>query len=60
VKKGAVLLEIYAERSIKLDTALKLANELQPIILSKKPEDQMLLDRVPKKIASEKPFILER
>lgn len=60
VKKGSVLLEIYAERSIKLETALKLANELQPIILSKKPEDQMLLDRVPKKIASEKPFILER
>ncbi len=60
VKKDTVLIEIFAERSNKLETALELAKKLQPIVLSKKPEDQMLLDRVPKKVASEKPFILER
>jgi len=60
IKKDAVLLEIYAERSSKLESALELAKRLQPIVLSKKPEENMLLDRVPEKIAAEKPFMLER
>jgi len=60
VKKDGVLLEIYAERSSKLESALELAKKLQPIVLSKKPEEQMLLDRVPEKVASDKPFMLER
>ena len=60
VKKNAVLLDIYAERSSKLESALELAKRLQPIVLSKKPEERMLLDRVPEKIAFEKPFMLER
>jgi AMP phosphorylase len=60
VGKDGVLLEIYAERSGKLGSALELAKRLQPVVLSKKPEEQMLLDRVPEKIAGEKPFMLER
>lgn len=60
VKKGAVLLEIYAERSSKLESALELAKRLQPIVLSKKPAEQMLIDRIPEKTADERPFILER
>jgi AMP phosphorylase len=60
VKKDGALLEIYAERSGKLESALELAKRLQPIVLSKKPEEQMLLDRVPEKVASDKPFMLER
>jgi AMP phosphorylase len=60
VKKGGALLEIYAERSGKLESALELAKRLQPIVLSKKPEEQMLLDRVPEKMADDKPFMLER
>jgi AMP phosphorylase len=59
-KKDAVLLEIYAERSSKLESALELAKRLHPIVLSKKPEENMLLDRVPERIAAEKPFMLER
>jgi hypothetical protein len=39
---------------------MELAQRLQPVMLSKKTEEQMLLDRVPEKIASEKPFMLER
>jgi hypothetical protein len=39
---------------------LELAKRLQPIVLTKKPEEQMLLDRVPEKVASDKPFMLER
>ena len=60
VKKDGALLEIYAERSSKLQSALDLAKRLQPIVLSKKPEEQMLLDRVPEKVASDSPFTLER
>jgi AMP phosphorylase len=60
VKKDGALLEIYAERSSKLESALELAKRLQPIVLSKKPAEQMLLDRVPEKVASDKPFMLDR
>ena len=60
VRKGDVLFEIYAERSSKLNSALELAKMMEPIVLSKKAEEQMLLDKVPEKIAGSKPFVLER
>ncbi|MBY9013788.1 MAG: hypothetical protein KGD70_15555, partial [Candidatus Lokiarchaeota archaeon] len=60
VKKNGTLLEIYAERNTKLKTALELANKLKPIVLNKKIEDQMLLDKIPKKISDQKQFMLER
>jgi AMP phosphorylase len=60
VKKDSGLLEIYAERGSKLEAALELAKRIQPIMLSKKPEEQMLLDRFPEKVSSDKPFMLER
>jgi AMP phosphorylase len=60
VKKDGVLLEVYAERSTKLASALELAERLQPIVLSRKTEERMLLDQVPAKITREKPFIIER
>ncbi|KON32450.1 hypothetical protein AC478_00015 [miscellaneous Crenarchaeota group-1 archaeon SG8-32-3] len=60
VKKDGALLEIYAERSSKLQSALDLAKKLQPIVLSKKHEEQMLLDRVPEKVTVDSTFTLER
>ena len=60
VKKDGVLLEIYAERESKLEAALELAKRIEPIVLSKKPEEQMLLDRFPEKVSGDKPFMLER
>jgi AMP phosphorylase len=60
VKKGGVLFEIYAERTSKLEAALKLARNLQPMVLSRKAEERMLLDQVPEKVTREKPFMLER
>ena len=60
VKKDGVLLEIYAERSSKLQSALELAQRVQPVVLSKRPEERMLLDKFPEKIADEQPFMLER
>jgi AMP phosphorylase len=60
VKKGGVLFEIYAERTSKLEAALKLARNLQPMVLSRKAEERMLLDQVPEKVTREKQFMLER
>lgn len=60
VRRDGLLFEIYAERNSKLESALELANRLKPVVLSKKAEEQMLLDQVPERIAAEKPFMLER
>jgi AMP phosphorylase len=61
VRKDGVLLEVYAERSSKLASALELAKKLSPIALSKKPEEKMILDLVPEKFTREKlPFSLDR
>jgi AMP phosphorylase len=60
VKKDGILFEIYAERRSKLASALELAARLQPIVLTKKPEERMILDQIPEKIAREKQFSLDR
>ncbi len=60
VHKNGVLFEIYAERSSKLASALELAGQLSPIVLSKKPEEKMILDRVPEQGPHEKRFMLDR
>ena len=60
VKKGGVIFEIYAERNTKLEAAIELAKRLQPIGLSKKPEERMLMDRIPTRAIHRKTFMLER
>jgi len=60
VKKETTLFEIYAERAIKLEAAIELATKLQPIGLSKKTENRMIIDRIPKPIKHKKTFTLER
>src|SRR4030065_1242864 len=60
VRKGDLLFEVYAERGGKLESALELAKRLQPIVLSRKMEERMLLDHVPANIAPEETFVLGR
>ena len=60
VAKGEVLFQIYAEKNTKLAAALEMAKRLQPIGLSRKTEERMLLDQVPAKTTHAKPFMLER
>ena len=60
VHKGSVLFEIYAERSSKLASALALAEQLHPVMLTNKPAGKMILDRVPEKVIREKHFSLDR
>jgi AMP phosphorylase len=60
VHKDGLLFEVYAERSSKLASALDLAKRLSPIMLSKKPEERMILDQIPEKTSHEKAFMLDR
>jgi len=60
VKKGQAILEIVAERSTKLESAIELARKIQAIGLSKKPEDRMLMERIPTPVVHKKTFILDR
>jgi AMP phosphorylase len=60
IRKDGVLFEIYAERASKLESALALAKQLSPIVLSKKAEEKMVLDRVPEKMPRRKTFMLDR
>jgi AMP phosphorylase len=60
VKKGETLFEIYAERSVKLQAAIELAYRLEPVGLSQKPEDRMLMGRIPPPTIYRKSFTLER
>jgi len=60
VKKGDVLFEVHAERSTKLDSAAKIASELQPFGLSKRVGERMLMGRVPTHDRERRVFVLER
>ena len=61
VAKDAILFEVYAERSSKLESALELARKLEPVVLSRKTEERMLLDQYPAKIGErDKSFPFER
>jgi AMP phosphorylase len=61
VTKGEVLFHIYSESTQKLESALLLASNLDPIGVTGKFGEKMLVDRIPsEKIYYEKPFILER
>jgi AMP phosphorylase len=60
VDRNGVLFKIFAERNPKLESALKLACKLQPVGLSGKPEDEMLIERIPRRAIPKKAFILER
>jgi AMP phosphorylase len=60
VHKNGLLFEILAERSSKLSSAIDLAAHLMPIVLTKKPEERMILDQIPEKTTRAKPFHLDR
>jgi AMP phosphorylase len=62
IRKGDILFMVYSGSSQKLDYALQLAEELNPIGIIGKFGENMLVDRIPRKniAREEKPFILER
>ena len=60
VRKGGKLFTIYSSNNLDLNEALKLAEEFQPVVVAKRLEDKMLLDRIPSKTPHRKIVILER
>jgi AMP phosphorylase len=60
VRKGEALFEVYAERNTKLEGAVELAKRLNPIGLSERPQERMLMSRVPTRTIHRKTFMLER
>jgi len=60
VKKGDVIMEIYAERNTKLEAAEKLAKASPLMGIGKRWEEQMLIDQIPARAIHPKPFMLER
>lgn len=60
VKKGELLFTIFAENSIKLENAVKLAEISEPIGIGKEIGEKMLLERVPTKVPHRRVFMLER
>jgi len=60
VAKGQTIFEIYAERESKLEDALDIAKRMQPLVLSRKSEERMLLDQFPAKTTRAKAFALDR
>jgi AMP phosphorylase len=64
VKKGDALFDVYAERDTRLKSALTLTDTLHPIGLSRRPEDRMLVSRIPaptvRRARPPKTFMLER
>ena len=60
VKKGETLFTIYSDSTHKLDSALKLSQSYEPIIVGKSFEERILLTKVPETITHRKIFMLER
>jgi AMP phosphorylase len=61
VTKGDILYTIFSGSTQKLESSVQLAEDLNPVGITEKFGEKMLVDRIPtKKISREKPFILER
>lgn len=60
VKKGEVLMEIYAEKDGKLHRAIELAGTLDPVGVYARIQDRMFISKVPETAEHKKFFILER
>ena len=60
VKKGDILFTIYSDNYMRLNDAVNLAEELEPMVVGKRVEERMLLDKVFSEIPKKKIFMLER
>jgi AMP phosphorylase len=60
VEKGDILFTIYSDNYGRLNDAFNLSEELEPVVVGKKFEEKMLLDKVFSEIPRRKTFMLER
>ena len=60
VKKGDILFTIFSDNYQRLNEAFCLAEELEPVVVGKKFEEKMLLDKVFSELPRRKSFMFER
>ena len=60
IKKGDTLFTIHSNNYIRLSESTRLAEQLKPIVVGKKFEEKMLLERIYAEIPKSKIFMLER
>jgi AMP phosphorylase len=60
VKKGDTIFTIYSDNYMRLNDAVNLAEEVEPVVIGKRYEERMLLDKVFSEIPKKKIFMLER
>ncbi len=60
VKRGDVLFTVHSDNYIRLSDSAKLAEELKPIVVGKKFEEKMLLEKIFAEIPARRVFMLER
>jgi len=60
IKKNQTLFTLHAENHIRLSDAVKLAEELKPMVVGKHFEEKMLLEKVFAEIPARRVFMLER
>ncbi|MFH1229491.1 MAG: AMP phosphorylase [Candidatus Aenigmatarchaeota archaeon] len=60
VKKGDVLFTIYSNNYMRLNDAFNLSEEQEPIIVGKKFEEKMLLDKLYSELPKRRTFMIER
>ena len=59
VRKGETLFTIFSDNYNNLNDALKLAEELEPLVVGKRYEEKMLLGEVDES-CGKRPFMIER
>lgn len=60
VKTGDVMFTIYSDNYMRLNDAFALAEELEPVVVGRKFEEKMLLDKVYSELPRRRVFMLER
>ena len=60
VRKGDVLYTIYSNNYIRLSDAIKMSKNLEPIMVGKSFEENMILEKVFTEIPNKKVVILDR
>jgi len=60
VNKGDILFTIYSDNYMRLNEAFNLSEEIEPVVVGKKFEEKMLLDKVFSELPRKKIFMLER
>jgi AMP phosphorylase len=60
VKRGGLLFSLFSNNGSRIEHALRMASESEPVVVARGLEQKMLLDKIPTRVPHPRPFILER